>query len=160
MPSALDPQPCIYACAPQLILCLVCVQTAEGEYFCSATGVCVEPTGGIATNNIELPAPTITLIGTDTVYINQGASYLKCPAQAPLDAICDAGATAYDSVEGDISAQVRRNVMHAVSIFSSLCVTWQATDRMCLLPTAGHLIFGVRLKLYRYLDPQHIHLAP
>lgn len=68
--------------------------------------MCLEPTGGGATSSLELPPPTLELIGPTTVYVNQGDDYLKCPAQPPLDVACDAGAVASDSIEGDISAQV------------------------------------------------------
>lgn len=56
---------------------------------------------------MELPSPTLELIGPEVVYLNEGDSYLKCPVQAPLDVVCEGGAVAMDSIEGDISNQVR-----------------------------------------------------
>ena len=83
------------------------MQTEPGEYFCGEGSVCIEPVGGSTTNAIELPSPTLELRGPEVVYVNAGEPYLKCPAQAPLDVVCDAGATAFDDIEGDITSQVR-----------------------------------------------------
>jgi hypothetical protein len=99
------------------------VQTDPGKYFCSEGGVCVEPTGGSSARSMELPSPTLELIGQTTVYINQGDTYLKCPPQPPLDVVCDAGARASDPVEGDISKQVRMRTMKMTSLLSA---TWDA----------------------------------
>lgn len=99
------------------------MQTEPGEYFCGDGGVCVEPTSGSSTNAIELPSPTIELVGPETVYIEEGDAYLKCPTQAPLDVVCDAGAFAFDSVEGDITAQVRLHGMHTLGTW-----LWRETD--------------------------------
>jgi hypothetical protein len=50
--------------------------------------------------------PTITLVGTEELTVEQGQQYAKCAAGAGASAVCDRGAVAADAVEGDLTPAV------------------------------------------------------
>lgn len=84
-----------------------------GEQLCG--GKCMatcEPMNGGAAIDILFskppPAapPTLRLLGDQSVQITQGGAYIACSTTAPLDALCDRGATATDAGGEDISPRV------------------------------------------------------
>lgn len=76
-----------------------------GGYFCSiSSDVCVQPRGSVPT--APPPEPVVTLVGAAVVEVNQGDSYGACGKQTPVSTPCDRGATAYSSVEGDVTVLV------------------------------------------------------
>lgn len=60
------------------------------------------------------------------VEVKQGGSYAKCPVPRALDFVCEAGATAVDEVEGDLTAFVTVCDSDDVQyVFSQVRFAWQ-----------------------------------
>jgi hypothetical protein len=94
---------------------LVCAATATlcerrdspGSWYCDTLGSCVSAPDIASPSYASSFAPAqLSLVGPALVYVEQGAPYVRCPLQAPTDAVCDCGATAVDAIEGDMTAQV------------------------------------------------------
>jgi len=75
--------------------------TLDGRVFCSTLGDCRTPSSIFRAANV-----TLTLQGPSVIVIEQGASYGLCPQRRPLSLVCDAGATALDSIEGVMTSRV------------------------------------------------------
>lgn len=80
----------------------------DGVAVCSDSAeVCLPSGGGPQAAAAATPLPRVTLLGPAEVEVAIGAPYGRCPDGAPLATVCDRGATAIDSVEGDITAQIQ-----------------------------------------------------
>eukprot|EP00892_Ulva_mutabilis_P001791 jgi/Ulvmu1/11612/UM008_0013.1 len=87
------------------------VVCADGERRCDATGMCsvlglcLESSASEAAV-VAVMQPLIELVGADVVYVEEGQLFSKCPRNAPVDLICDQGATASHPVDGDLTPYV------------------------------------------------------
>ncbi|KAK3266543.1 hypothetical protein CYMTET_24838 [Cymbomonas tetramitiformis] len=76
---------------------------------CTEGGLCANAEIPLETNDVEEEEPsppTVALIGQQSIDVEMGAGYSKCPEGVGLDVVCDRGATAVDEVEGDITTAV------------------------------------------------------
>ena len=77
---------------------------SPGTWYCDTLGQCVSaPSGAGPSTASTFTLARVRLVGPPVVYIIQGDTYVACPQGAPTDATCDRGATATDSVEGDLT---------------------------------------------------------
>ena len=81
-----------------------CQSLTDTTLFCSTGGVCLAVT---STAPLVIPTPpTIALVGQALLTVPQGTAYALCPTPPPTSAICDRGATASDSLDGDLTSLI------------------------------------------------------
>ena len=82
----------------------ICQSLTDSTLFCSTGGVCLAVT---STAPLVIPTPpTIALVGQALLTLPQGTAYALCPTPTPTSAICDRGATASDSLDGDLTSLI------------------------------------------------------
>ena len=74
--------------------------------------------------------PTIALVGQSLLTIPQGTAYALCPTPTPTSAVCDRGATASDSLDGDLTSLIEacdtstaRSVLASHSMLQLSCTS-------------------------------------
>ena len=81
-------------------------------------------------NPVDVTPPVISLLGTNPVYVEKNTSYT------------DAGATASDEVDGDISAKIEVENLVDVNVEGDYSVKFNVTD------AAGNKALEVRRTVY------------
>ncbi|KAK3275279.1 hypothetical protein CYMTET_16578 [Cymbomonas tetramitiformis] len=84
---------------------------ADGEVVCSAaTGECsvnqLCASGADAVDPRSSEPPELALVGPELITVNLGDYYVPCGKYYPAGAVCDSGATATDSLDGDLTERV------------------------------------------------------
>ncbi|KAK3235197.1 hypothetical protein CYMTET_54586, partial [Cymbomonas tetramitiformis] len=84
---------------------------AEGEVVCSfVTGecsvnqICVNSTQAVDATSSS--PPELALVGPELITVNEGDYYGPCGLSYPAGAVCDHGATATDSLDGDLADHI------------------------------------------------------
>ncbi|KAK3279832.1 hypothetical protein CYMTET_12304 [Cymbomonas tetramitiformis] len=93
---------------------------------CSENGLCA----GLGLDEEEgegAPAtpPILSLVGAEVVTVSEGQTYVACSTDSPLDAVCDSGALASDTLDGDLTASV------------TACATEEAANRFNVRGVTG-----------------------
>lgn len=52
------------------------------------------------------PNPRVVVTGPEKMTIDQGTTFSKCPANAPINMMCDRGAEAWDAADGILTSRI------------------------------------------------------
>ena len=72
--------------------------------FCSTGEVCLAPV--VSDASIRKSVTQLSLVGQSVVVVVQGTAYSACPIPRPMSLLCDLGAQAVDSVDGDVTTHI------------------------------------------------------
>lgn len=98
-------------CSGLELPCSTTDATGSTSYYCSYGGACIglsppsSPTTTSPNGNVIIILPSLTLNGPATVYIRLNSSYSACVGSSTLN--CDLGATATQTINGDLNGAVR-----------------------------------------------------
>eukprot|EP00798_Chlamydomonas_sp_ICE-L_P004363 gene4363-14486_t len=92
----------------------LCFNPNNGRPTCTVDGFCGLPPSltrqtvtTLGATHRDPNAPNLTLGGPPVMTIPQGTGYSRCPKDAPVGSLCDAGATAEDLYDGPLTQNVK-----------------------------------------------------